>query len=579
MPLAPGARLGAYEVIAQIGEGGMGEVYRARDTTLRRDVALKLLPERFALDQDRITRFSREARILAGISHPNIAAVYGLERTEHGGQVLVLEFVEGDTLLERIRGGRLPIPEVLSIAKQITDALQAAHAAGIIHRDLKPSNIKVRPDGTIKVLDFGVAKALDTGAGIGGTNETKSLETQSGTLLGTAAYMSPEQARGFTVDKRTDIWSFGCVLYEMLTGIRAFGRKTFADTLAAIVERDPDWSHLPPATPAPLHRLLRRCLERDCTHRLHDIADARIELADAQTEMSLIGSLGVSQVSAPQPRPGSMPPWLALFLIPFAVGGLGLLISTVFNRTMGLSPRFGSENPGTWLYWGFKSLFAPLLLVLVLSGAIAILQTVLAALGRSVSARWSIARTIVRRTAERFNAVAAALRLNDPHVLAQVIAMFGAFALVGTLWRFSELIYAFWNPISAMPPERLARLADAGEINAYRITLTSLVFLLTFCALYVFRMRARLGVIGHTRWPRAGIGVLAASVVMLETPYRVFYFSDFERADFYSMLCYVIGENRVELLVHCPAMDPPRNRIVERNDPAVMRRGSRGRIF
>ena len=275
-----------------------------------------------------------------------------------------------------------------------------------------------------------------------------------------------------------------------------------------------------------------------------------------------------------------MPPWLgALFFIPFAVGGFGLLVSTAFNRTMGLSPRFGSENPGTWFYWGYKSLFAPLFLIIVLSAAIVFLQTVLTALWRSVSARWSIVRTIVQRTVGQCNAVAAALGLNDPHILAQVIAIFGAFALVGTLWRFSELIHAFWNPISEMPSERLARLANTGEINAYRITLSLLVFLLTFCLLVVARIRVALGVIGHTGWPRAGIGVLAATVVMLEMPYRVFFFADFERADLNSIRCYVIGENRVELLLHCPAMDPPRNRIVERNDPAVTMRGSRARIF
>jgi Tol biopolymer transport system component/tRNA A-37 threonylcarbamoyl transferase component Bud32 len=261
----------------------MGEVYKARDTKLARDVAIKVLPELFVGDPERIARFAREARLLASLNHPHIGAIYGIEDAA-GIQALVLEFVEGEGLASRIRRGPLPLGDALSAAQQIAGALEAAHERGIVHRDLKPANILITPAGVVKVLDFGIAKAIDPDAGLdeGGLNAaTLSLHaTEAGRIVGTAAYMSPEQARGQPIDKRTDIWAFGCVLYEMLTGRRAFPGATATDTLAAIIEREPDWSALPPATPPAVSRLLRRCLEKDPKRRLHDIADARIELEE-----------------------------------------------------------------------------------------------------------------------------------------------------------------------------------------------------------------------------------------------------------------------------------------------------------
>jgi serine/threonine-protein kinase len=280
--LASGSRLGPYEVIAQIGAGGMGEVYRARDTRLGRDVALKILPEAFAADIERPARFKREAQVLASLNHPNIAAIYGFEDS---GRVsaLAMELVEGPTLADRITRGALPLDEALRIATQIADALQAAHEKGVVHRDLKPSNIKVRPDGTVKVLDFGLAKAFET---VDSSERSQSptltspAHTLHGVILGTAAYMSPEQAGGGEVDRRSDIWSFGVVLYEMLTGRPLFEGDSVARVLARVLERQLDFSALPPATPSAIRRLLRRCLERDRKRRLHDIADARIEMED-----------------------------------------------------------------------------------------------------------------------------------------------------------------------------------------------------------------------------------------------------------------------------------------------------------
>jgi serine/threonine protein kinase/Tol biopolymer transport system component len=269
----------------------MGEVYRARDTRLKRDVAIKVLPDPWARDSDRRARFRREAELLATLNHPNIAAIYGVE--EAGDvEALLLELVEGPTLADRLRSGPIPVSDALTIARHIVDALDAAHERGIIHRDLKPANIKVRDDGTAKVLDFGLAKALtpdDARASADAANSptmTSPAMTHFGVILGTAAYMSPEQARGKTVDKRTDIWAFGCVLYEMLTGRAAFSRPTVTDTLAAIVERQADWTLLPPSTPPLVVRLLQRCLEKDVRRRLHDIADARPDLEDNSAQQS-----------------------------------------------------------------------------------------------------------------------------------------------------------------------------------------------------------------------------------------------------------------------------------------------------
>ncbi|MBI3264101.1 MAG: protein kinase, partial [Acidobacteria bacterium] len=275
---------GAYEILAAIGAGGMGQVYRAHDTKLGRDVALKVLPESFAHDPDRVARFRREAQVLASLNHPHIAAIYGLEEA-NGSQFLVLELVEGETLTQRLKAGVLPLDEALSIARQIAEALEAAHEKGIIHRDLKPANIALTADSQVKVLDFGLAKALDP-APVADLSHSPTLTvaaTQAGVILGTAAYMSPEQAKGRAADKRSDVWAFGCVLYEMLTGRRAFEGEDVSDTLAFVLTKEPDWRRLPIETPAPISKLLRRCLQKDRNERLADASDARLEIQDALT--------------------------------------------------------------------------------------------------------------------------------------------------------------------------------------------------------------------------------------------------------------------------------------------------------
>jgi serine/threonine-protein kinase len=318
LALTTGTRLGPYEITAPLGVGGMGEVYRATDTNLKRQVAIKVLPASVGADGERLARFQREAEILAALNHPNIAHIHGLEKSA-GIVALVMELVEGPTLSDRIARGALPIEEALLIAKQIAQALEAAHEQGIIHRDLKPANIKVREDGTVKVLDFGLAKAMDVGTGRAGTGDeltqspTLSLHaTQAGMILGTAPYMSPEQATGKVVDKRSDLWSFGVVLFEILTGTPAFSGETVSHVLAAVLKDEPDWSTLPATTPAPIHRLLRRCLEKDRRRRSDSAADARLEIDDAMAPPAA-------------ERPVARTPFRRGWLFAFAVIGTALL--------------------------------------------------------------------------------------------------------------------------------------------------------------------------------------------------------------------------------------------------------------
>ena len=366
-----GRQIGSYTIQSLLGAGGMGEVYRARDVRLERDVAIKVLPAMFTADPDRLARFTREARMLAALNHPHIGAIYGLEDFDPSPgsghavvRALVLELIEGETLAERIHKGSglrargsgvekpsahgpqpsrgLALDEALAIARQIADALDAAHEKGIVHRDLKPVNIKITPDGVVKVLDFGLAKAVAGDAAVGPDLSQSPTATFGGTregvILGTAAYMSPEQARGKPVDKRTDIWAFGCVLYETLTGRRAFAGETISDTIAAILEREPDWEALPAATPLGVRRLLQRCLDKDARRRLHDIGDARVELDDA---------LDARRPSAPSHR-ADRRTGVQLVVAAVAVVAVGLGLYT-WRASSGRPPSGNEVGQNQWV--------------------------------------------------------------------------------------------------------------------------------------------------------------------------------------------------------------------------------------
>jgi Tol biopolymer transport system component len=352
MALSAGTRLGPYEIVSLLGEGGMGLVYRARDTQLDRDVAIKVLPEELAADPDRLMRFEREARTLAALNHPHIAQVYGLE-SSGPSRAIVMELVEGEDLAERIRRGPVPLDEAITIGRQIAEALESAHDAGIVHRDLKPANVKLTRDGRAKVLDFGLAKAFEQGSGArdqeSGTfanspTITSPAVTRAGIILGTAAYMAPEQARGKFVDRRADLWALGCVLFEMLTSSRAFDGETITDVLSAVVSKEPDWSKLPPTTPPAVVRLLRRCLRKDARTRLQSAGDARVELDEA--------SAGAQDAAAPMlaTRKTGWLPALA-----FMTGGAAIAwIASTFvqpRATIATDPpvmRYTITLPPTW---------------------------------------------------------------------------------------------------------------------------------------------------------------------------------------------------------------------------------------
>jgi hypothetical protein len=337
MTLEPGRSLAQYRLAERIGEGGMGEVWRATDTTLGREVAIKILPAEFATDAERLARFEREAKLLASLNHTSIAGIYGLH--EVGGvRFLAMELVPGEDLAQRLKKGSIPFSEAADIARQIAEALETAHEQGIVHRDLKPANIRITADGKVKVLDFGLAKALETAVtGNSGRDAAMSptitsLGTVAGVILGTAAYMSPEQARGKSVDKRADIWAFGCVLYEMLTGSRPFEGETISDTLASVLAREPDWNALPASVPAKVRELIQRCLEKDPKRRMRDIGDARIELEQALAERTASGRVRVATPAAEAaPSVTPTPRWLLGALL---LGGalLGFGIGSVIAR-------------------------------------------------------------------------------------------------------------------------------------------------------------------------------------------------------------------------------------------------------
>jgi serine/threonine protein kinase len=350
MPTQQPSRLGHYDILAVIGKGGMGEVYRARDTKLTRDVAIKVLPPHFVDDSDRVTRFRREATLLASLNHPHIAQIYGVEDSGDT-HYLVMELVPGITLAERLRTGPVEIEEALRICSQIAEALEHAHEKNIVHRDLKPANVELSPEGRIKVLDFGLAKAFAEGASdslpLTSNSPTMSAAaTANGLILGTAAYMSPEQAKGKAVDRRTDIWALGCILFELLTGRPAFSGETVTEILGSVLRAEPEWALLPEATPPTICALLRRCLRKDPQQRPRDAADLRLELEEARAASSPTASM-VVQAPAPAPRRGLLFGLLAGFAVAAVTGVIiwnlrptsGTTAPAVQRMTIGLRPN------------------------------------------------------------------------------------------------------------------------------------------------------------------------------------------------------------------------------------------------
>ena len=378
MPLAEGAQLASYQTLTLLGVGGMGEVYLARDQKLGREVAVKILRGELAQEAERLSRFEREARLLASLNHPHIATLYGMEEAE-GVRFLVMEFVPGTTLADRLAGGPLPIEESLKLGRQIAEALEAAHEKGVIHRDLKPGNVKITPEGRVKLLDFGLAKTIVVDTGPSADTATHEA-TREGIILGTPYYMSPEQVRGQTLDRRTDIWSFGCVLFESLSGQRPFAGQTGPDIFAAILEREPNWELLPPEVPPPILGLLERCFRKDPGRRLRDIGDARIELADATdpaptpralaaaptpTSIRAAAGPGSGKIARPPSGPKMPPaPWLVLAANAKRERVVHVQTGIFFTRLKDLR-RLHRRTPLVWAAGGFFAMIVGLVLGMV----------------------------------------------------------------------------------------------------------------------------------------------------------------------------------------------------------------------
>jgi eukaryotic-like serine/threonine-protein kinase len=353
MAFSAGTKLGSYEIVGQLGVGGMGEVYRARDTRLKRDVAIKVLPDQFSRDADRVARFQREAEILASLNHSHIAAIHHLEEVADS-RLLILELVEGETLAERIYRGPLPVDDSIEIAKQIAEALSVAHEKGIVHRDLKPANVKITPDGKVKVLDFGLAKVYEAESNAENLSHSPTImsgRTGGGVILGTISYMSPEQARGRPVTKQTDIWAFGCVLFEMLTGRMAFSGETVSDTIAKILKEDPDWTALGPAVPVQLRRLIQRCLQKDLQRRFHDAGDVRSDLIEV--EDMLAGRIAMPHdIALPTSRRTAVARPIAIFAAALIVVLTFAMIWLARDRTPSIPTWAGTQLGGPSLAWG-----------------------------------------------------------------------------------------------------------------------------------------------------------------------------------------------------------------------------------
>jgi eukaryotic-like serine/threonine-protein kinase len=460
LTLSPGTHLGPYEILAPLGAGGMGEVYRAKDSRLGRTVALKVLPEDFLDDEERKQRFEREARLLATLSHPGIAAIYSFEEISDSSSsssrhILVMELVEGEDLAQRLANGPLPLEESLSYARQIAEALEAAHEKGVVHRDLKPANIKVTPDGRVKLLDFGLAKIFEGDAAGGSAPSVThsptltARATAAGMILGTAAYMSPEQARGKPLDKRTDVWAFGCVLFEMLTGKRAFEGETVSDTLAAVLLKEPDWSALPEQTPGKIRDLLRKCLRREAKQRLHDIADARLEVEEltAASASSFSGSLGSS-------------------------GSSGSSFSSPFEeKTPGPSPAGGRSAAATsargskkslFLSWAVAAAFAAAAGALALRAPAPRREMPLVQLELRVPEGVTLGSSMALSPDGRRIAFAASDEKDVERLYVRTLDSVGAQPLAGT----EGARFPFWSPdgtaIAFFTADRLARVNAAG---------------------------------------------------------------------------------------------------------------------
>lgn len=569
--LEPGSQVGPYVVVDRLGRGGMGQVFLGNDRRLQRKVALKrLFPTREGPSDER-SRIFREARAAARINHPNVATIHDV--VEHDDRIfIVMEYVEGESLAARLRHKTLPIDRIVSIGRQLASALVAAHANGVVHRDLKPANVQLTPDGLVKVLDFGVAKAgVPLSSPSGAPTTARSVR-----LVGTPAYMSPEQLRGLDVDERSDLYSLGVVLFEMVTGQRLHGDADQLDRSTTLVHVAPRVDETNPHVPRGLADIIAKALEVDVSERFQSAAEMESALEAVMGEMASRRPAGLAGVVDAALHRRAWRVTMAVALSPIVLAALGMVNTAAFNHTLDRPARFASEPLLMYVAWGYRSNVMLLLTALLAAMVVAACQFFV----RILSLFGPVER-LLARARRNVDVLVVKLRLNDPIVLAQCVAMTGVVALTLIIWWHHRLIAAYMGFINVATPDQLLPLAPENfrERRLYRILVN--VLLLT-CGLGLFRVVQ----LRREQRTRRGLGAVAITVAVLGLvllmhafPYRILFHNAAEKITFAGNRCYVLGEDATELLIYCPETPPPHNRVVQRDDPAVQRLGVTESIF
>jgi hypothetical protein len=570
--LPPGALVGPYVVLHRLGRGGMGEVFLGRDPRLDRSVALKCLLSSRGGSDDLRAHVIQEARAAARITHAHVAAVYDV--LEHDGRAfIVMEYVEGESLAALLQRGPLPPDRVVAIGRQIADALGAAHGGGIVHRDLKPANIQVTLEGSIKILDFGIAKAraLTTRSGAPGIAETRGFQA------GTPAYMAPEQLLGRGADERSDLFSLASILFEMATGRRLFASNDPLTVLMAAMGALPRADSIDSRVPSPLADIIATGLAADPEDRFQSANEFKAALDGVREELFATSTGHAVRTAASPARFNRMWAWGGLVAaVPLLLWALGRLSSAAFNTTLGRVGTFAAEGPLDHFIIGAKSLVAPCVYAGLAMAALWTGKFVLRLADLSANAR-----RIRATAAVKWHLLVNRLNLNDPTVLAQALAALGTAAVALVAWRFNLLIRAWGVSISVAPNELIWRLGDAneGEKVLYRAVLTLLFFAFAAGLIRVIKLRVAQRVRRGTA-SFAGLVIVVTSLLLLiEAPYRILWRNESRRVDYQGSRCYVIGEDAARWLLFCPEKGPPRNRVVARTDPAVRESGEIENIF
>ena len=571
--LTIGSRVGPYVVVDRIGRGGMGEVFLARDPRLDRPVALKCVLSRKSGGPNLRNRIINEARAAARITHPGIAAVHDV--VEHDGRTfIVMEYVPGESLAAVLRREPLPIARVVEIGWQLADALGAAHRVGIIHRDLKPANVQVTKDGSVKILDFGIAMALVT-------LTTDRTRTDSGNAAGpewlnqgTPPYMSPEQLLGVAVDQRTDLFSLAVVLFEMATGRRPWESTNPFDILLASVRRVPRADDVDSRVPSSLGEVIHTGLSADPAMRYQTAAEMAYALVHVRQELAGDGA-PIDTTKRTRLRGRRMVAAALLLAIPAIMWSLGWIMTSAFNNTLGRTGAFAAESGRAYFVWSAKSLIAPFVYGTLAVGALWGARFILRLLALSRSAD-----TIERHATATWNRLSEKLSLHDPLVFEAGLVTLGILALGAVGWQFNELIQAWSSNISTAPAEAIVRLGPVQENGKilYRAVLTVLLLVFTGGLFHTLRLRARRPT---KKWGSfaASVAIVVSILLLNEVPYRILWQNQAPRVSYDGMRCYVIGRSNPELLIFCPDGSPPRNRVVRENDPLIRTTGITESIF